>query len=55
MEPQAQFERLYRAYADRVHAYALRRTTPSAADDVVAEVFLVVWRRLPQVPDEPLP
>ena len=55
VEPQAQFERLYRAYADRVHAYALRRTTPSAADDVVAEVFLVVWRRLPEVPDEPLP
>jgi RNA polymerase sigma-70 factor (ECF subfamily) len=55
VEPQAQFEHLYRAYADRVHAYALRRTTPSAADDVVAEVFLVVWRRLHRVPDEPLP
>jgi len=55
VEPQAQFERLYREYADRVHAYALRRTTPGAADDVVAEVFLVVWRRLGLVPDEPLP
>jgi RNA polymerase sigma-70 factor (ECF subfamily) len=55
VETQAQFERLYRAYADRVHAYALRRTTPSAADDVVAEVFLVVWRRLHRVPEEPLP
>jgi RNA polymerase sigma-70 factor, ECF subfamily len=55
VDPQAQFEELYRAYADRVHAYALRRTTPSAADDVVAEVFLVVWRRLHKVPEEPLP
>jgi len=55
VEPQAQFERLYREYADRIHAYALRRTTPGAADDVVAEVFLVVWRRLGRVPDEPLP
>jgi DNA-directed RNA polymerase specialized sigma24 family protein len=36
VEPQAQFEQLYRAYADRVHAYALRRTTAAAADDVVA-------------------
>jgi RNA polymerase sigma-70 factor (ECF subfamily) len=55
VDPQAQFEELYRAYADRVHAYALRRTSPSAADDVVAEVFLVVWRRLHRVPEEPLP
>lgn len=55
VEHQARFEALYRTYADRVHAYALRRTTASAADDVVAEVFLVVWRRLHRVPDEPLP
>jgi RNA polymerase sigma-70 factor (ECF subfamily) len=55
VEPQAQFEQLYREYADRVHAYALRRTSPAAADDVVAEVFLVVWRRLDRVPEQPLP
>ncbi len=55
VDPQAQFEQLYRDHADRVHAYALRRTSPGAADDVVAEVFLVAWRRLRRVPDEPLP
>jgi RNA polymerase sigma-70 factor, ECF subfamily len=55
VEPQARFEQLYRDYADRVHAYALRRAGPTVADDVVAEVFLVAWRRLHRVPDEPLP
>ena len=55
VDPQAQFEQLYRAYADPVHAYARRRSSPAAADDVVAEVFLVAWRRLDQVPDDPFP
>ena len=55
MRPQSRFEELYRAHAGNVLAYALRRTTAAAADDVVAEVFLVAWRRLDDVPDEPLP
>ena len=55
MDRQARFEEIYRVYADRVHAYARRRTNASTADDVVAEVFLVVWRRLDQVPEDPLP
>ncbi len=54
--PQAQFEQLYRAHADRVHAYALRRTSPAVADDIVAEVFLVAWRKLHKIPaDAELP
>jgi RNA polymerase sigma-70 factor, ECF subfamily len=55
VDRQARFEEIYRVYADRVHAYARRRTNASAADDVVAEVFLVVWRRLNHVPEDPLP
>jgi RNA polymerase sigma-70 factor (ECF subfamily) len=55
VEPRQRFEELYRAYADNVHAYALRRTTPAAADDVVADVFLVAWRRLSAVPSDPYP
>ncbi|MGH8873921.1 MAG: RNA polymerase sigma factor [Acidimicrobiia bacterium] len=31
-------------------AYARRRVTAEEVDDVVAEVFLVAWRRLEQVP-----
>jgi RNA polymerase sigma factor (sigma-70 family) len=50
------FERLYREHAGRVKAYGLRRVgSESAADEVVSDVFLVVWRRLDAVPDDPLP
>ena len=55
MDPRARFEQLYRAYGDQVHAYVLRRSTPATADDVTAEVFLIAWRRLDHVPDEPFP
>ena len=47
----AQFEALYAAEGRRVLAYALRRTAqPADAADVLAEVFLVAWRRLDDVP-----
>ena len=35
--------------------YLARRTDPATADDVLAETLLVCWRRLDDVPDEPLP
>jgi RNA polymerase sigma-70 factor (ECF subfamily) len=39
-----------------VYRYALRRTRDSAAaEEVVAEVFAVVWRRHAELPDDPLP
>jgi DNA-directed RNA polymerase specialized sigma24 family protein len=53
--PQPTFEELYRRYAGRVRAYALRRIDASLADDVVADVFLIAWRRLDELPPEPLP
>lgn len=44
------FTALYEAaYADLVR-FVQRRTHPDQADDVVAEVFLVVWRRLDDAP-----
>lgn len=55
MGDEARFERIYRAYADQVHAYARRRSDAVTADEVVADVFLVVWRRLDHVPSEGLP
>jgi RNA polymerase sigma-70 factor (ECF subfamily) len=49
------FTALYEAHLPLVLGYALRRTDPSSAQDVVAEVFLVAWRRLEQVPDDAAP
>jgi RNA polymerase sigma factor (sigma-70 family) len=45
------FGRLYREQGRAVLAYALRRVEdPEDAADVVAETFLVAWRRLGEVP-----
>jgi RNA polymerase sigma-70 factor, ECF subfamily len=44
------FRRLYQAYYRPVAAYARRRLQPQDADDAVAEIFLVAWRRLDDVP-----
>lgn len=47
---EARFRVLYASLYDDVLRFVARRVHPSHADDVVAEVFLVVWRRLPDVP-----
>ncbi len=45
------FGKLYREQGRAVIAYALRRVeNPQDAADVVAETFLVAWRRLDEVP-----
>ena len=49
------FERIYDAHHDAVRAYVRRRAPADAVDDVVADTFLVCWRKLDAVPDEALP
>lgn len=48
------FRRHYAAHFDAVLGFALRRTDrPEDAADVVADTFLVAWRRINHVPTEP--
>jgi RNA polymerase sigma-70 factor, ECF subfamily len=49
------FESIFRDHYAAVRSYALRRAPPDMAPDVVAETFLVAWRRLDDVPADPLP
>lgn len=50
---QIRFGQLYRDQGRAILAYALRRVEdPEDAADVVAETFLVAWRRLDEVPSD---
>jgi RNA polymerase sigma-70 factor (ECF subfamily) len=54
-EDPRRFEALFHRHADAVRAYALRRSDPDTAQEVVAETFAVAWRRRAAVPDPALP
>ncbi|WP_054570093.1 RNA polymerase sigma factor [Frankia sp. R43] len=54
-DPQAEFTALFEAQYTPVLRYALREVPRHTAHDVAAETFLTAWRRLPEVPDPPLP
>jgi RNA polymerase sigma-70 factor, ECF subfamily len=49
------FERLYNEHFTRVAAYVLARTDQDSAADALARTFEITWRRVADVPDEPLP
>lgn len=49
------FEQIYDQHREAVRAYVRRRAPESLVDDVVSETFIVCWRKLDRVPDEPLP
>src|ERR1051326_8915669 len=51
----SRFEEIYEGHREHVVAYFRRRVAADAVDDLVAETFLVCWRKLDQVPREPLP
>ncbi|GAA4958990.1 RNA polymerase sigma factor [Actinoplanes utahensis] len=49
------FTRLYRHHYPAVERYVRRRIEDADVRDVVADVFLVAWRRIGDVPPDPLP
>jgi RNA polymerase sigma-70 factor (ECF subfamily) len=49
------FDSLWCAHADAVFGFARRRVDEQGARDALAETFTVAWRRLEEVPAEPLP
>src|SRR5690349_12050848 len=55
MSPEDRFDEIYRRHAAAVLAYARRRVPRDLAEEVVAETFVVCWRRLDRVPEDALP
>jgi RNA polymerase sigma-70 factor, ECF subfamily len=45
-----EFEQLYRAHAPEILGYLRRRGTGQDAEDILAETFLVAWRRQRHLP-----
>lgn len=49
------FEELVPGLVEPLRRFLARRTDRATADDVLAETLLICWRRIDEVPDEPLP
>lgn len=49
------FEAIAPGLIEPLRRFLVRRTDPATADDVLADTLLVCWRRLDELPDEPLP
>lgn len=49
------FERMFRAHHAAVHRYVTRRVEEPVVADLVAETFLVAWRRQDEIAGDPLP
>ncbi len=48
-ETEADFRKSFEAHVDAVNRYCRRRARPDDAADAVSEVFLILWRRWPEL------
>ena len=51
----SRFDEIYERHREDVTLYVRRRVAADAVEDLVAETFLVCWRKLDDVPRESLP
>jgi RNA polymerase sigma-70 factor (ECF subfamily) len=51
----ARFEELAPVLIEPLRRFLARRTDSATADDVLADTLLVCWRRLDELPEDPLP
>lgn len=49
------FDELWNEHAASIYAYAARRVGRETAEEVVADVFAVAWRRIGDLPERELP
>jgi RNA polymerase sigma factor (sigma-70 family) len=49
----SRFETIWREHRHQVLAYCLRRAPSADAEDACSETFLVVWRRIDEIPPDP--
>ncbi|WP_346384186.1 sigma-70 family RNA polymerase sigma factor [Nocardioides sp.] len=54
-ERRARFEDLVPGLLEPLRRFLARRTDPATAEDALADTLLVCWRRLEDLPEDPLP
>src|SRR5437762_834755 len=54
-QAESRFHEIYERHRYDVTLYVRRRAAADSVEDLVAETFLVCWRKLDDVPGEPLP
>ena len=52
-DQRSRFDTIWREHRHHVLAYCLRRASSADAEDACAETFLVVWRRIDEIPPAP--